>query len=225
LNEQYSTGQSDPNGRHQWNGKVGDRRQNWNSPRLATNPQASAQQDHHDGKHPNHDTAFLAWREQHFPRLAKRDAMLLHIRDLNGQNKIRHEQEMEQWKSYMRSRLLPEQRKELEDLKARNVELDVRISEHKALYEAKTQAIVLSPPNNSQNISSPPEQSSPQIHSAPPPLEQPPSLNIPQPNGEQMTDPPEAHRAASTEIVDANKLTMQQALEEVTALSASGKEI
>jgi hypothetical protein len=27
LNEQYSTGQSDPNGRHQWNGKVGDRRQ------------------------------------------------------------------------------------------------------------------------------------------------------------------------------------------------------
>jgi hypothetical protein len=27
LNEQYSTGQSDPNGRHQWNGKAGARRQ------------------------------------------------------------------------------------------------------------------------------------------------------------------------------------------------------
>ncbi len=27
LNEQYSTGQSDPYGRHQWNGKVGARRQ------------------------------------------------------------------------------------------------------------------------------------------------------------------------------------------------------
>ena len=127
---------------------------------------------------------------------------------------------MEQWKSYMRSRLLPEQRKELEDLKARNAELDATISEHKALYEAKTQAIVLSPPNNSQNISPPPEQSSPQIHSAPPPLEQSPSLNIPQPNGEQMTDPPGAHRAASPETVDANKLTMQQALDLFELLQA-----
>ena len=51
-------------------------------------------------------------------------------------------------------------------------------------------SILLSPPNNSQNISSPPEQSSPQIHSAPPPLEQPPSLNIPQPNGEQILTHP-----------------------------------
>ncbi len=32
LNEQYSTGQSDPNGRHQWNGTVGDRRPDRNIP-------------------------------------------------------------------------------------------------------------------------------------------------------------------------------------------------
>ncbi len=41
LNEQYSTGQSDLNGRHQWNGTVGDRRQNRNS-----SPQTRAHQDH-----------------------------------------------------------------------------------------------------------------------------------------------------------------------------------
>ncbi len=49
LNEQYSTGQSDPNGKHQWNEKVGDRRQCENSP-----PHAHALQDHYDGKHPSH---------------------------------------------------------------------------------------------------------------------------------------------------------------------------
>ncbi len=49
LNEQYSTGQSDPNGRHQWNGKVGDRHQHQNS-----SPQTLAFQDRRDGKHPSH---------------------------------------------------------------------------------------------------------------------------------------------------------------------------
>jgi hypothetical protein len=130
------------------------------------------------------------------PRLGTRDAMLKYVRFQNSQDKIRYEQEMEQWKTHMRSRLFPEQRKELDGLRARNDELDAAISEHKALYEARNQAIVLSPQNNPQNIPPPAEQSSPQIHSAPPPLEQLPSLNISQPNGEQITDPPGAHRAA-----------------------------
>ncbi len=50
LNEQYSTDQSDPNGRHQWNGKVGDRRRNENSP-----PQTRAHQDHCGRKHPSYE--------------------------------------------------------------------------------------------------------------------------------------------------------------------------
>jgi hypothetical protein len=146
--------------------------------------------------------------------------MLKYVRFQNSQDKIRYEQEMEQWKTHMRSRLLPEQRKELEGLRARNDELDAAISEHKALYEARNQAIVLCPQNNPQNIPPPAELSSPQIHSSPPPLEQLPSLNISQPNGEQITDPPGAHRAASPETVDANKLTMEQALELLELLQA-----
>jgi hypothetical protein len=37
---------------------------------------------------------FLAWREQHCPSLAARDAMLMYMRYLNGEDKIRFEQEM-----------------------------------------------------------------------------------------------------------------------------------
>ncbi len=106
------------------------------------------------------------------------------------------------------------------------------IAEHKALNETLSQAIILTPQNtpqnilslqvvpNSQNIPSLPEQSSPQIHSVPPPLEQPPSLNIPQPIDEQMTDPPGTQRSPSPETIDANKLTMQQALELFELLQA-----
>jgi hypothetical protein len=136
--------------------------------------------------------------------------MLMYVRRdtsmLNGQNKIRFDQEMEQWKASMRSRLSPEQKKELEGLRVRNDELNASISEHKALHETLIQAVVLTPQNtsqstlslqvvpNSQNISLPPEQSPPQNHSAPPSLEQPPSLNIPPPSGEQTTDPPVAEQ-------------------------------
>jgi hypothetical protein len=119
--------------------------------------------------------------------------MLMYVRYLNGEDKIRHEQEMEQWKSYMRSRLSPGQKKELDGLRARNDELDASISEHKVLYEARNQAIILSPQNDPQNIPPPLEQSHPQINSAPPPLEQPPFLDIPPPIDEQMTDPPGTH--------------------------------
>jgi hypothetical protein len=176
------------------------------------------------GSIPTTDPDFLAWREQHFPRLAKRDAMLLHVSDLNGQNKIRLEQEMEQWKAYMRSRLPPHQREHLEDLRANRDKLQVSVSELKAVNESLSQAIVLTPQNtpqnilslqvmpNPQNIPPPPEQPSPQNHSAPPSLEQPPSLNIPPPGGEQMTDPLVAEQpyvlGSSQETINANRLTM-----------------
>jgi hypothetical protein len=166
------------------------------------------------------DEDFLAWQGVHCPRSGTQDAMLKYVRFQKSQDKIRYEREMEQWKTYMRSRLSPGQKKELDDLRARNDELDATIAEQKAFYEARNQDIALSPQNNPQNIPPPSEQSSPQIHSAPPPLEQPLSLNIPQPNGEQMTDPPGAHRSASPETVDANKLTMQQALELFELLQA-----
>jgi hypothetical protein len=100
------------------------------------------------GSIPISDKDFLAWREQHCPRLATRDAMLMYMRDLNGQNKIRFEQEMEQWKRmYMRAKLSPEQRKELEDLTASRDELKAAVSEQKALYETLGQTIVLTPQN------------------------------------------------------------------------------
>ncbi len=89
------------------------------------------------------------------------------------------------------------------------------------MNETLCQDVVLTPLNNSQNIPPPLEQSPPQINSAPPPIEQPPLLNIPPPSGEQMmTDPPVTHRASSPEIIDANKLTTQQALELFELLQA-----
>jgi hypothetical protein len=154
--------------------------------------------------------------------------MLMYVRNLNGQNKIRLEQEMEQWKKYMRSKLPTHQREHLEELMANRDKLKTSVSELKA--------IVLAPQNtpqnipflqvvpNPQNIPSPPEQSSPQNHFAPPPLEQPPSLNIPPPSDEQMTDPPAAEQpyvlGSSPETIDANKLTMQQALDLFEMLQA-----
>jgi hypothetical protein len=110
-------------------------------------------------------------------------------------------------------------------------ELKAVVSERKALNETLRQAIVLTPQNtpqnilslqivpNSQNISPPPEQSSPQNNSAPPPLEQSPSRNIPPPSG-LMTDPARAERAASPVVLDANNLTMQQALDLFELLQA-----
>jgi hypothetical protein len=187
------------------------------------------------GSIPSSDSDFLAWQGVHCPRLGTRDAMLLYVKDLNGQNKIRFEQEMEQWKTYMRSKLPPHQRKHLEDLMANRDALQASVTELKAVSETLGQAIVLTPQNTTQNILSlqvvpnpqnipPPEQSSPQNHSAPPSLEQPLSLNIPPPSGEQMTDPPVAEQqyvlGSSPEIIDANKLTMQQALDLFELLQA-----
>jgi hypothetical protein len=107
------------------------------------------------GSIPTADVDFLAWQSVHCPRLGTRDAMLLYVRYLNGEDQIRFEQEMEQWKTYMRSRLSPERRKELEGLKARNdklgaakILLDAAISEHKDLCEARKEVIALSPQNN-----------------------------------------------------------------------------
>jgi hypothetical protein len=78
--------------------------------------------------------------------------MLLYVRYLNSEGKNLFDAQMEQWKAYMRSRLPPEQRKELEGLRDRNDELDASISEHKALYETMKQAVVLTPQNTPQNI-------------------------------------------------------------------------
>ena len=160
------------------------------------------------------DIDFLSWRGVHCPRLSVRDAMLMYVRYLNGEEKIRFEQELEQWKAYMRSTLSPEERKETDDLKARNDKLSA------ALYETRNEDIPLSPQNNSQNIPLPLEQSPLQVHPAPLPLEQSPPLNIMQPVSEQMTGLPRTPRPPSPETVNANKLTMQQALELFELLQA-----
>jgi hypothetical protein len=122
---------------------------------------------------------------------------------------------MKLWREQYRAKLPPHQRYHVEYLTANRDELEVAVSEQKALNETLCQDVVLTPLNDSQNIPPPLEQSPPQINSAPPPIEieQPPLLNIPPSSGDQMTDPPVTHRASSPEIIDANKLTMQQALE------------
>ncbi len=71
------------------------------------------------GSIPTADHDFLAWQSVHCPRLGTRDAMLMYVRYLNGEDKIRFEQEMEPWKTYMRSRLPPHQREHLEGLMAK----------------------------------------------------------------------------------------------------------
>ncbi len=146
--------------------------------------------------------------------------MLMYVRYINGEDKIRYEQEMKQWRAQYRAKLPPHQRYHVEYLTANRDELEVAVSEQKALKETLCQDAVLTPLNDSQNIPPPLEQSPPQIDSAPPPIEQPPFLNIPPSSGEQMTDPPVTHRASSPEIIDANKLTMQQALELFELLQA-----
>ncbi len=119
---------------------------------------------------------------------------------------------------------------------ARNDGLKASISELYDLHGTLMQAVVITPQNTSQNILSlqvvpnpqnippPPEQSSPQNHSALPSLEQPLSLNIPPPSGEQMTDPTVAEQpyvlGSSPETIDANKLTMQKALDLFELLQA-----
>ena len=114
----------------------------------------------------------------------------------------------------MRSTLSPEERKEMDDLKARNDKLSA------ALYETRNEDIPLSPQNNSQNIPLPLEQSPLQVHPAPLPLEQSLPLNIMQPVSEQMTGLPRTPRSPSPETVNANNLTMQQALELFELLQA-----
>jgi hypothetical protein len=80
--------------------------------------------------------------------------MLKYVRFQNSQDKIRYEQEMEQWKTHMRSKLSPEQmRKEVEDLKARNGEMIASISELKALNETLGQTIILTPQNTPRTFS------------------------------------------------------------------------
>jgi hypothetical protein len=92
------------------------------------------------------DLDFLSWRSVHCPRLIVRDAMLMYVRYLNGEEKIRFEQEIEQWRAYMRSRLSPEQGKEMDDLQAHNDKLDA------ALHETMNKDFALTPQNTPQNI-------------------------------------------------------------------------
>jgi hypothetical protein len=80
LNEQYSTGQSDPYGRHQWNGKVGNIRLRWN--RTPKNFKILVM-----GNIPATDDDFVAWREEHFPGLGVRDAMNEYVQHLNLKSK------------------------------------------------------------------------------------------------------------------------------------------
>jgi hypothetical protein len=101
---------------------------------------------------PSSDSDFLAWQGVHCPRLGMRDAMLLYVKDLNGQNKIRFDQEMEQWKTYMRSKLPPHERKHLEDLMANRDALQALVTELKAVRETLGQTIILTPLNTPQNI-------------------------------------------------------------------------
>jgi hypothetical protein len=125
------------------------------------------------------DSDFIALREQHCPSLVARDAMLMYMRYLNGEDKIRFEQEMKLWREQYRAKLPPHQRYHVEYLTANRDELEVAVSEQEALNEILCQDVVLTPLNDSQNIPPPLEQSPPQIDSAPPPTEQPPLLNIP----------------------------------------------
>ncbi len=92
---------------------------------------------------PATDKSFLAWQGVHCPRLGTRDAMLMYVRYLNGEDKIRFEQEMEQWKTYMRSRLPPHQREHLESLMANRDMLSASVTELKAVSETLRQEIIL----------------------------------------------------------------------------------
>ena len=178
------------------------------------------------------DNDFLAWRDEHRPGLGSRDAMVEYVRHINGQNKDLFDEQMEQWKMYMRSRLPPHQRKELEGLRENVNELKASVSAQKDVLKELGQTIILTPQNttqnilslqiipNSQNISSLPEQSPPQSNSSHPSLEQSPSQNIPPPSDEQMTDSARTERAASPVVIDANNLTMQQALDLFELLQA-----
>jgi len=98
------------------------------------------------------DSDFLVWQGVHCPRLGTRDAMLLYVKDLYGQSKICFDQEMEQWNTYMRSKLPPHQRKHLEDLMANRDALQASVTELKAVSETLGQTIVLTPQNTTQNI-------------------------------------------------------------------------
>ena len=73
------------------------------------------------------DLDFLSWQKVHCPRLILRDAMLMYVKYLNGEEKIRFEQEMEQWRTYARSLLSPDERKEIDDRNAHNAKLSATL--------------------------------------------------------------------------------------------------
>jgi hypothetical protein len=104
------------------------------------------------GSIPATDNDFLAWREEHRPGLGSRDAMVEYVRHINGQSKSLFDEQMEQWKTYMRSMLPSHQRKELEGLRADINERKATISAQKAVIETLGQTIVLTPQNTTQNI-------------------------------------------------------------------------
>jgi hypothetical protein len=109
-----------------------------------------------------------------------------------------------------------------------------KITEQKAENETLRQALVLTPENtaqgilslqiipNPQNIPSHPhpDQSLPQNNSPSPGLDQSPSQISPPPRVEQRAGPIRTERSLTPEIIDANSLTMQQAVDLFELLQA-----
>jgi hypothetical protein len=104
------------------------------------------------GSIPATDNDFLAWREEHRLGIGSRDAMVEYVRHLNRKSKSLFDEQMEEYKTYMRSAMSPEQRKELEGLRT-------KIAEHKAEIKTLSQSLfshLTAPPRTfSPNRSSP----------------------------------------------------------------------
>jgi hypothetical protein len=176
---------------------------------------------------PATDEGFVYWREEHGLGLGARDAMSAYVQHLNFEGK---DSTMSKWNSIKRT---------CEQSFPRNSGRKLMVSGWRQMniklwtvHLAKPLSFILHPGNtpqnifslqitpNSQNMSSLPEQSLPQNNSSPPLSEQPPSQIIPPPSDEQRTDPAKAERASSPGIIDANSLTMQQAVELFELLQA-----
>ncbi len=147
------------------------------------------------------------------------------MRHLNFDGKRLYEEQMKQYRAYMPSKLPSEQRKELEGLRR-------EIIERKAVNKALSQTLVLTPDNTPQNILSLQTIPNPQNISSSLPIRtvlspeqflSSSSRTAPFPDHssvEHRTDPIRAERAASPNIIDANSLTMQHAVELFELLQA-----
>ena len=191
------------------------------------------------GSIPVTDEDFIEWREDHCIGRSVRDAMLMYIEHINAKGKIIYDQQEEVYEAYLLT-LKQTRQQTREQAKAKGEPqsaIAIQIIHPPPAEQSRPQNISPSaeqslPQNISpsseqslpQNNSSPAEQSHPQNISPPqnnsPPLEQPLLLNIPPPSGEQIVNPPGAPRSPSSEIIDTNKLTMQQALELFELLQA-----